>query len=115
MIIFKEVLAAGTPETVKISELTNPATKIPLTRTLSTLITSSGFNLLEFVFVLIGLAFFANLVMAGWDYLLSSGDPKKISAASSRITNGLIGLIMAVTAFVVVRTITSVLGVPGII
>lgn len=115
MIIFKQAIAAGALDTVKISDLTNPATKIPLTRTLGTLLTSSGFNLLELIFVLIGLVFFANLIMVGWDYMLSSGDPKKIAAASSRITNGLIGLIMAVTAFVVVRTIASVLGIPGII
>ncbi|KKT83043.1 MAG: hypothetical protein UW80_C0023G0001, partial [Microgenomates group bacterium GW2011_GWC1_44_9] len=40
----------------------------------------------------------------------SSGDPKKISAATTRLLNSFIGILMVFTAFVVVRLITTMLG-----
>lgn len=102
---------------VSISTLYDPTGgKIPLTTTLSGLLTmSNGVNLLNLAFILVGLFFFYNLVMAGWDFMMSSGDPKRVAAASSRITNGFIGLIMAITAFVVVRIITKMLGLGDIV
>ena len=112
MLFINVVLAA---DDAAISSLPNIATNIPLSRTLGTLLTSSGFNLLDLIFVIVGLGFFTNLVMAGWEYMLSSGDPKKISAATTRITNGFIGLIMAITAFLVVRTVVQLLGIGGIV
>lgn len=99
--------------TVDISTLLNspenPATNIK-TVTLGGLLTGGGFNLIDFVFIIIGLIFFATLVMAGWDYMLSSGDPKKVAAATTRILNGVVGLIMVAVAFVIVRLITNFLG-----
>lgn len=112
MLFIKEIIAADTAE---ISKLSNPAGNVDKSGNLGKLLSGSGFNLFDLVFVLVGLAFFANLVMAGWDYMMSSGDPKKISSATSRITNGFIGLIMAMTAFLVVRTIVELLGIKGII
>jgi len=99
-----------------ISGLPNPATNIPLTAKITDLLTlSNGVNLLNLIFVLTGLFFFVNLILAGWEFMLSSGDPKKISAASTRITNGLIGLVMTFTAFIVVRLITNMLGLGTIV
>ncbi len=97
---------------VSISTLYDPTGgKIPLNTTLSGLLTmSNGVNLLNLIFIFVGLFFFYNLVMAGWDFMMSSGDPKKVASASTRITNGFIGLIMAITAFIVVRIITQMLG-----
>ena len=74
---------------------------------------TAGFDVLNLVFVFVGLFFFANLIAAGWNYMLSSGDPKKAAIASARITNGLTGLIMAFTAFLVVRLISILLGLNG--
>lgn len=97
-----------------ISTLSNPATKLAGITDLGGLLTKGGVNILDLIFLVVGLAFFANLVLAGWDYMMSSGDPKKVSAASSRLTNGLIGLIMSITAFLVVRTVTTIIGIPNI-
>lgn len=94
-----------------ISSLPNPATNIPLATNIAGLLTlSNGVNLLNLIFILTGLFFFTNLILAGWEFMMSSGDTKKISAASTRITNGLIGLVMTFTAFIVVRIITNMLG-----
>ena len=116
MLFIKQILAA---DDAKISELlkvgVNPAPKLSGANTIGSLLTGGGFSLLNLIFVFVGLAFFTNLVMAGWDYMMSSGDPKKIAAATTRITNGFIGLIMAFTAFLVVRTIVELLGLKGIV
>ena len=100
---------------VSLTTLYNPAPKIPLTSKITDLLSLNHFNLINFIFILIGLAFFANLIMAGWDFMLSSGDPKKVAVATTRILNGLVGLVMAVLAFVVVRLITNILGLGNLV
>jgi hypothetical protein len=100
---------------VSISTITTTATKIPNSSNIAGILTGGGFDLINFIFIIIGLIFFANLVMSGWDYMMSSGDPKKVAAATTRVINGLIGLVMAVAAFIVVRLITNVLGLGNLI
>ena len=111
MTITNQVLA----QDVDISQLYNPAPKIPLTSKITDLLTQGGFNLVDFLFVIIGLIFFAMLVMAGWDYMLSSGDPKKVAAATTRLINSLIGLIITVIAFLLVRLVTNMLGLGNLV
>lgn len=105
--------ALAISETVNISEINSSSTNIPNNFKLTDLLTKGGFNLIDFIFVLIGLLFFANLILAGWNYMLSQGDPKKAQVASSRIVNGMIGLIMAIAAYLIVRLISQVLGLGG--
>lgn len=97
-----------------ISGLYNPAKNFTFTpgSKITDLINQQGNSLdvINLVFVFIGLYFFANLIMAGWDYMLSSGDPKKAATASARMTNGLTGIVMAFMAFVIVRLIGRLLG-----
>ncbi len=101
---------------VNISGLYDPTQgTIPVTSSISDLLTKGGVNILNLIFILAGLFFFANLIMAGWDYMLSSGDPKKVATASTRFTNGFIGIIMTLTAFIVVRIVTTMLGLKDII
>ncbi len=111
MTLINQVSAAD----VNISDLPNPAPNIPLTSKITDLFTGGGFSLLNFVFIIVGLIFFANLVIAGWGYMMSSGDPKKVQIATTRITNGLIGLIMTITAFIIVRLITRALGLDNLV
>lgn len=75
----------------------------------------SGFDVISFVFIIVGILFFFNLILAGWDYMLSSGDPKKAAVANTRLTNGLTGLIMAFTAYLVVKIITTILGIGALV
>ncbi|EKD53520.1 MAG: hypothetical protein ACD_61C00023G0010 [uncultured bacterium] len=72
-------------------------------------------DLLNLVFVLVGLLFFASLVMAGWGYMMSSGDPKKVASSTTRFMNSLIGLIIAFTAYLIVRIITNFLGLGNVV
>lgn len=98
---------------VSISTLTGTAKNIQNNWKLTDLFSKGGFNLINFVYVIIGLVFFANLIMAGWEYMLSSGDPKKVQAATTRILNGFIGIILAVAAFIIVRLVSQVFGLGG--
>ncbi|OGD83765.1 hypothetical protein A2572_00920 [Candidatus Collierbacteria bacterium RIFOXYD1_FULL_40_9] len=80
------------------------------TGTISDLLSKGGVDVINLVFIAVGLLFFFNLILAGWDYMLSSGDPKKAAVASARFTNGLTGLVMAITAFLVVKIFSTMLG-----
>ncbi len=96
-----------------ISSLYNPAANLTkgANGTIGDLLNpNGGFNVINVVFTVIGLLFFANLVITGWEYMLSSGDTKKTATINSRLTNGIIGLIMAFTAYLVVKIITTILG-----
>ncbi len=71
---------------------------------------TAGIDVINLIFIIVGFLFMANLVAAGWAYMLSSGDTKKAAVASARITNGLTGLVMAFTAYLVVKIISTLLG-----
>lgn len=94
----------------KISDLPDLAPNIEKNTTIGDLISKGPLSLVNLVFLIIGLIFFATLVMSGWDYLMSSGDPKKIAAAGSRFLNAFIGLAVSFFAFLIVNIITNMIG-----
>ncbi len=49
-------------------------------------------NLLKFVIVIAGLYTFINLIVAGYDFLGSGGDAKKVKSAWEKIWQSLLGL-----------------------
>lgn len=96
---------------VDISSLTYPGQTIKNDWTIGELLT--GTNLITFVFFLAGLVFFFNLLLAAWDYLLSTGDQKKIASATQRLLNAFTGMVVVLGSFVLVRIVLSVLGIIG--
>lgn len=109
--LIKPIFAAGTG--VDISSMESPVSKIiPNNSDLATLFSQP---LLRLVFVFVGLFFMFGLVMAGWEFMMGSGDPKRIAAATTRITNAFMGIIMSMTAYVVVKIILTFLGLGTII
>jgi len=90
----------------------NPAQNLTGVKTIGDLLKGKdgGVDVINLVFIIIGLIFFANLIMVGWEYMMNSGDPKKVQATNLRLINGLIGLILAFVAFIIVRLITNILG-----
>jgi len=56
-------------------------------------------NFIKLFMIVAGLFGFINLILAGWGYISSSGDPEKVSNATSKITYSLIGLIVVVASF----------------
>jgi len=96
---------------VDISSLTYPGQTIQNNWTLGELLT--GTNLITFVFFIAGLVFFFNLLTAAWEYLLSTGDAKKIASATQRLLNAFSGIVVVLGSFVIVRIVLSVLGITG--
>ncbi len=69
-------------------------------------------NLIKGVLALSGVALFVMLVVGGYNFLLSGGDPKKLEAARGTLTNAVIGLVVIVLAFLIIKTIALFTGAP---
>jgi hypothetical protein len=77
-------------------------------------LTAGGFmsfvtNVVKTLIVFAGIFAFVNLIIAGWQYLASNGDPKATAAAWSRIYMSLIGLVIMVASFVIAAIIGQLL------
>ena len=68
-------------------------------------------NLLSVTLSLIGIATFLMILVGGFKYLTSGGDPKATEAAKATITSGIIGLVLAIFAFFILLAIQSFTGV----
>ncbi len=59
----------------------------------------------QFIISIIGLVAAIMMIIGGFEYLTSAGDGGKIGAAKKRITNALIGLVLAFSAYLLLNTI----------
>lgn len=69
-------------------------------------------NLIQGVLAVSGVALFVMLVVGGFNFLLSGGDQKKLEAARGTLTNAVIGLVVIVLAFLIIKTIETFTGAP---
>lgn len=72
-------------------------------------------NLVRAILSLAGVALFIMLVVGGFGYLTSSGDPKKLEQAKQTITYAAIGIVLMAAAFLILRTIAYFTGVDVLI
>ncbi len=98
-----------------LDKIDNPATNINPNSNLSEILTGGGFNLIDFLFFIAGLVFFFNIIIAGWEYFFSAGDPQKVESAGNRLLNGFIGIIVVVASFLIVRLFSSMIGLDKLI
>ena len=49
-------------------------------------------------------------IWAGYDLMMSGGNPEKIKSAKAKITSGIIGLVLLITAFLIVRVVELIFG-----
>lgn len=68
-------------------------------------------NLVQGVLVLSGVALFVMLVVGGYNFLLSGGDQKKLEMAKGTLTNAVIGLVVIVAAYLIIKTVSVFTGV----
>lgn len=68
-------------------------------------------NLVRGVLALSGVALFVMLVVGGFNFLLSGGDQKKLEAARGTLTSAIIGLVVIVLSFLIIKTIEVFTGV----
>ena len=66
--------------------------------------------ILPYLFPLAGLLLFLYLVFAGFQFLTSGGDPKKVEQAKQRLTNGIIGFLIVFISYWLVQIIARILG-----
>jgi hypothetical protein len=66
-------------------------------------------NVITIIFAAAGLFAFFNLMIAGFSYITSAGDTKKIEAATASINMSLIGLVVMVAAAAVTGIISFLL------
>lgn len=59
-------------------------------------------SVLSFVFVLVGIISVIMIMIAGLQYITSTGDPQKTKKAKDTIIYALIGLVISVSAWVIV-------------
>jgi len=69
-------------------------------------------NLVQGVLALSGVALFIMLLVGGFHFLLSGGDPKKLEAAKGTLTSAIIGLVVIVAAYLIIKTIEVTTGAP---
>ncbi len=62
-------------------------------------------NLVQGVLALSGVALFVMLLVGGFNFLLSGGDQKKLETAKGTLTNAVIGLIVIVCAYLIIKTV----------
>jgi hypothetical protein len=75
-------------------------------------IINTGIGLLT----LIGVLFFVfNIILAGYAFISSQGDEKKMAEARSRITNSVLGLAIVIMALAVASLIAKLLGLNNIL
>lgn len=67
-------------------------------------------RVIQGVLALSGVALFVMLVIGGYNFLLSGGDQKKLEAAKGTITGAILGLVIMVVAFLIIKTIATFTG-----
>lgn len=68
-------------------------------------------NVVQAVLALSGVALFVMLVTGGYNFLLSGGDQKKLETARGTLTSAVIGLVVIVCAFLIIKTVSVFTGV----
>jgi hypothetical protein len=63
-------------------------------------------NVVNGIASLAGVALFIMVVVSGFTFMTSGGDPKKLEQAKGAFTNALIGLVVMVVAYLILRTIS---------
>ena len=72
-------------------------------------------NVIGIAITLIGLTTFAMIITGGIKYLTSGGDPKATETAQATITQGVIGLVLAVASYFILLGISNFTGVGGLL
>jgi len=67
-------------------------------------------KLLQFLIPFGAIILFFVLVWGGYDYIISRGDPEKIKTARAKFTTGIIGFILLIASYAVVRVLAEVFG-----
>ena len=68
-------------------------------------------NFIALAFTVGGIVFFAMLLVGAVEYIVAGGEKEKVGNASKRITTALIGLVILLSFFIVLRLVKTVFGI----
>lgn len=71
-------------------------------------------NVVRAALQLAGVVLFILFVYAGFNFLLSGGDPKRLQQARSTLTYAIIGLVVIVVSYLIIQLISTITGVQGL-
>lgn len=66
---------------------------------------------ISFLIPVAGIILLIVLILGGYSYMMSKGEPEKVKTAKARITTSLIGFFLLLTAYLIVRAISGILGI----
>lgn len=69
-------------------------------------------NIIRLLAPVAGLAFFIMIVVGGYQFLTSGGDPKGVAQARTTLTYAILGIILVVAAWLILSLIGQITGVP---
>ncbi len=53
------------------------------------------------------------LIWGGYEYMMSGGAPDKVKSAQAKLTTGIIGFILLITSYILVKVIAMIFGISG--
>lgn len=68
-------------------------------------------RIMQFLIPLAAIILLFVLIWGGYDYMMSQGNPEKLKSAQAKIFTGIIGFILLILAFFIVRVIESIFGI----
>ncbi len=68
---------------------------------------------LSFIMPMAGIVLLFVLISGGYDYMMSQGNPDKIKSGQAKITSGIVGFILLILSFLIVRLIALIFGLGG--
>ena len=68
---------------------------------------------LKYLFPLAGLLLLANMIIGGFQLMFARGDPKAMQGAQGKITTSLIGFVIIIFAYFLIRILIQVFGLEG--
>ncbi len=67
-------------------------------------------NIIKLLAPAAGIAFFVMLLFGGYQFLTSGGDPKAVGAARGTLTYAVIGIILVVSAWLILQLVQNITG-----
>jgi len=72
-------------------------------------------NVVRISAVLAGVACLVMLIAGGFSYLMAGGDPKRAEAARNTITYAFLGLVLLISAYIILNFVAELTGLMGIL
>ena len=70
-------------------------------------------RIIQFLIPLAAVILLVVFIWGGYDYMMSQGSPEKVKSAQAKITTGIIGLVLLLVSYVIVRLISQIFGLGG--